>query len=264
MRNFIEKIFIGLFIYTFATSSYAASSQAATEIHYSLQEIINFSKQVERSLAEKGARVFIVSRVGRPVDELPRGFNYTHTGIGVYSIITTADGQKIPGYTMYNLYQKDGQANKSELVQDYPVDFFSGVHKLKAGIIIPKPALQKRILQVINSDTYENLHNPKYSAISNPFNTTYQNCTEHTLDVLNAAIYNTSNIALLKTNSKEYFNAQKVKVNPFKMLLGSMFSSEISINDHDERVETATFTTIGKYLEKYDLVEEQYSISLQQ
>jgi len=264
MNNIMQKIIIGLFIFIYSLSSYAASSQANGEVHFSADETVKFSKQVEKSLAEKGARVFIVSRVGRPVNELPPGFNYTHTGIGVYSIITTTDGKKIPGYTMYNLYQKNEQPNQSELIQDYPVDFFSGVYKLKAGIIIPKPELQKRLLQVINSNTYKDLHNPKYSAIANPFNSTYQNCTEHTLDVLNAAIYNTSDIELLKTNSKEYFDAQRVKVNPFKMMLGSIFSADIAISDHDEKVETATFTTIGEYLQEYDLVQEQFSITLKQ
>ena len=264
MRNFIKNILVGLFIYIYAINSYAVSSQASGVTHFSTEDTVKFSKQVERSLAAKGARVFIISRVGRPVDELPPGFNYTHTGIGVYSIITTTEGKNIPGYTMYNLYQKNDRPDKSELIQDYPVDFFSGVYKLQAGIIIPKPELQKRILQVINSDTYMNLHNPEYSAIANPFNRTYQNCTEHTLDVLNAAIYNTADIEQLKTNSKEYFDAQKVKVNPFKMLIGSMFSSDISVSDHDEKIETATFTTIGKYLQEYDLVQEQFSIALKQ
>ena len=264
MKNLMKKVLIGLFIFSCSISSFAASSQANGEVHFSADDVVKFSKQVEKSLAAKGARVFIVSRVGRPVKELPRGFNYTHTGIGVYSIITTTDGKKIPGYTMYNLYQKEEEPNRSELVQDYPVDFFSGVYDLKAGIIIPKPELQKRILEVINSDTYKSLHNPKYSAISNPFNTRYQNCTEHTLDVLNAAIYRTSDITKLKTSSREYFTPQKVRVNPFKMMIGSMFSSDIALSDHDENVATATFTTIGKYLQEYNLVEEQFSVTLGQ
>jgi len=263
MNNFFKNIAIGLLLISTSMSGYAASSQANGELNFSSDDIVTFSKKVERSLAAKGARVFIISRVGRPVEELPPGFNYTHTGIGVYSIITTADGKKIPGYTMYNLYQKPDQPNQSELVQDYPVDFFSGVYKLEAGVIIPKPELQKRLLQVLTSDTYRKLHNPKYSAIANPFNSTYQNCTEHTLDVLNAAIYETDDIDKLKRNSKEYFDAQKVKVNPFKMLIGSMFSSDIAISDHEEKVETATFSTIAQYLQKYDLIQEQFSITMQ-
>lgn len=42
-----------------------------------------------------------------------------------------------------------------------------------------------------------------------------------------------------------------------------MFSSEIAISDHDEKVETATFSTIAKYLENNELVQEQFSITMQ-
>lgn len=74
---------------------------------------------------------------------------------------------------------------------DFPVDFFAGVQKLKAGIVIPTPELQRRLLATIQSDVYRDLHVPAYSAVANPFTLEYQNCTEHTLDVLNAAIYQT-------------------------------------------------------------------------
>ena len=202
MNNFLKKITLAVLLLASSISGFAASSQANGDMNFSSDDIIKFSKKVERSLAAKGARIFIISRVGRPVNELPPGFKYTHTGIGVYSIITTADGKKIPRYTMYNLYQNTDQPDQSELIQDFSVDFFSGVHKLKAGIIIPKPELQKRLLQALNSDAYKKSHNPKYSAIANPFNSTFQNCTEHTLDVLNSAIYKTSDVKQLKRNSK--------------------------------------------------------------
>lgn len=40
---------------------------------YTAEQLISFSKKVEKSLAERGARVAIVSRVGRPESELPEG-----------------------------------------------------------------------------------------------------------------------------------------------------------------------------------------------
>lgn len=259
--KYIKHLLMTIGLLSWSLVGMAASSQAHGEQHFQPEELINFAKKVEKTVAEKGARVFLISRVGRPRSELPPGFNYTHMGIGVYSIITTADGRKVPGYTMYNLYQNSGQPDRSQLVQDYPVDFFSGVYELKTGIVIPKPELQRRLLEVINSDTYKALHNPKYSAISNPYNNQYQNCTEHTLDVINAAIYKTSDIAVIKANNKSYFERQPVKAGPFKMLFASMFTSDITMADHDENVSTATYTTIANYLEKYDLVQERFEIS---
>ncbi|MFH2061242.1 MAG: DUF2145 domain-containing protein, partial [Pseudomonadota bacterium] len=150
--------------------------------------------------------------------------------------------------------------DQSNLIQDYPVDFFAGVQVLEAGIIIPKPELQLRLLKVLTADTYKQLHNPDYSVIANPFTLELQNCTEHTLDVLFAAIYQLNDIQKIKANEKAYFDPQPVNVNPLKLLLGSMLSSDVSISDHHDSPVTATFTTIGNFLEKYDLVSKRYVI----
>ena len=260
MKTFYRSLSIIFIFCIWSPASLAVSSQADGTRHFPDEQIAAFAKKVEKVAAAKGARVFIVSRVGRPKSELPRGFNYTHTGIAVYSIITTADGRKIPGYTMYNLYQEDEHPDRSHLVTDYPADFYSGVFELKSGVIIPKPTLQKKILRIMASQDYKSLHNARYSAISNPFTNQYQNCTEYTLDIINAAIYNTLDIEKIKANDRKYFTPQPVRVNPFKMMLGSLFSSEIALSDHPDDVSTASYTTIVKYMEKYGLVEEEMTI----
>lgn len=242
-------------------SAFAGSSQAGGEIHFKPEEIIRFSKKVEKTLAQKGARVAIIARVGRPRNKLPEGIRFTHTAIAVYSQITTADGRKIPGYAMYNLYQRAEEPNVSDLIQDFPVDFFAGVEVLEAGIIIPSPELQKRLLKVLASPTYKELHNPHYSVIANPFTLDFQNCTEHTLDVITAAIYETSDIKVIKADEKAYFEPQPVNVNPVKLLLGSMFVADVTTSDHPGSPVTSTFTTIGKFLTKYKAASEILTIT---
>lgn len=229
-----------------------AGSQAGGEVHFPAEKIIKFSKQIEKALASKGARVAILARVGRPPSELPAGMHFTHVSFAVYSTITTTDGRNIPGYAIYNLYQSNDKPDTSSLVQDFPVDFFSGVAALEAGVIIPSPELQRRLLETISSSAYKELHDPNYSAIANPFTLGKQNCTEHTLDVINAAIYQTSDINLIKASEKAYFVPQIVNVAGLKLALASMFSSEISLSDHPDTPVTATFETIGQYLKKYD------------
>jgi len=239
----------------------SGSSSAAEEIHFSAEQIIKFAKQVEITLAGKGAQVAILARMGRPAAELPEGMHFTHVAFAVYSQITTADGRKIPGYAIYNLYQQNDHPEISTLVQDFPVDFFAGVAVLEAGIIIPSANLQQRLLEVINSPTYAALHDPHYSLIANPYTLGKQNCTEHTLDVISAAIYQTDDLRRIKANEKAYFKAQAVKVNPFKLALGSIFSAEIATSDQPGDPVTATFETIGLYLQKYDAGSEVFTIT---
>ncbi len=239
----------------------AGSSQAGGAIHFKPEEIIKFAKKLEKTLANKGARVAIIARVGRPRNKLPKGINFTHTAFAIYSQITTADGRKIPGYAIYNLYQRGDEPNVSDLVQDYPVDFFAGVQVLEAGVIIPTPELQQRLIGVLASPTYKKLHNPKYSAIANPFTLGLQNCTEFVLDILMAAIYETEDIHQIKTNEKTYFEPQPVNISPIKLALGSMFVSDIAMSDHPNAPVISTYTTIGRFLTKFNAASEILTVS---
>ena len=255
MKPFFARLALSLLLLQGCFISHAASfsgSSANAETHFSAEQIIKFAKKVERALAIEGARVAIVARMGRPLSEMPEGMHFTHVAFAVYSNITVANGTSVPGYAIYNLYQKDDKPNVSELVQDFPVDFFAGVAQLEAGILIPSQELQQRLLEVIASPTYTSLHEPRYSLIANPYTLGRQNCTEFVLDIVNAAIYQTSDIKIIKANTKAYFKAQPVNVSPIKLMLGSMFSSEVTTSDQKGRAVTATFEKISDYLQRYD------------
>jgi len=257
MQKFLRSCLVALAIATLGFSALAAgfsssSSQPGEEVHFKPEQVIAFAKKVEKTLAARGARVAILARMGRPLAELPEGMHFTHVAFAVYSEITTSDGRKVPGYSIYNLYQQNDHPDVSELVQDFPVDFFAGVALLEAGIIIPSPELQERLLNVIASPTYKQLHDPHYSVIANPFTLGRQNCTEFVLDVVNAVIYQTSDIKVIKANENAFFVAQPVNVNPFKLMLGAMFTAEVSTTDQIGTPVTATFEKVGDYLKKYD------------
>ena len=230
-------------------------------VHFAPEQITSFSKRVARTLAAKGAHVAILARIDKPASVQPQGMRYTHVAFAVYSQITTTDGRKMPGYAIYNLYQEDKHPDTSALVQDFPVDFFAGVAVLEAGIIIPSPKLQQRLLGVINSPTYSTLHDPHYSLIANPYTLGRQNSAEHTLDVISAALYQTSNIKRIKANEIAYFKAQPVNINPIKLTLGSIFSTEISTSDQHGAPVTATFEMIGRFLQQYDKGSEVISLT---
>lgn len=238
---------------TAATRGFSsASSMAGEQAHFSPEQIIKFAKKIEKTMATKGARVAILARMGRPRAELPEGMHFTHVAFAVYSEITTSDHRSFPGYAIYNLYQRNNEPNISDLVQDFPVDFFGGVAELEAGIIIPSAELQKRLLDVISSPTYAQLHDQHYSVIANPYSLGRQNCTEFVLDVTNAALYQSGDIKKIKAIEIANFEAQKVNVSPLKLMLGAMFTKEVSTSDQNGTPVTATFETIGDYLKRYD------------
>ncbi len=175
------KAIIILFIVTTMLPGWAiAGSNSTAEAKFAPERIVKFAKNVEKYAASQGAHAFIISRVGRAEKDLPRGIRYTHTAVAVYSNITLDSGEVVRGYAIHNLYQKSDKPEKSQLITDYPVDFFWGAQALKAGIIIPTPEIQQRLIDLIASGENAKLHNDNYSVIANPFNQQFQNCTEHT------------------------------------------------------------------------------------
>ncbi len=238
------------------SNSLWAGSNAGGEAQFTPDEISRFAKQVEKYAAAEGARAFIIGRVGRPPEQLPKGVEFTHTAVAIYSAISLPDGSFARGYAIHNLYQTADKKDVSELVTDYPVDFFWNAHQMRAGIIIPSEDLQQRLIAAYAQGVQHKVHVPRYSVLANPFNADYQNCTEHTLDVINAAIYQTTDYEQLKANTKAHFLAQPMQINSVKLLLGSMVMEDVKTADHGAKVETATMGSIGYYLAANQLLDK--------
>ena len=248
----------------FATGLYTqaeAGSRQSEDAVLPIKQVSDFADQVQAELAERGAHVAIVSRVGRDPAQLPDGISYTHVGIWVYSDITMADGRTARGYAVHNLYQRATDLDVSDLVQDYPTDFFAGAYSLDAGVIIPDPRLQRKILSVLNSPTYKKVHNPKYSVVANPENNAYQNCTEHTLNVLMAALYDTDNLDRIKANIQAHFQSQSIEINPIKRLVGPLVMDGVAMDDQSGTIQTSTFTTIARFMADHDLSDGAYRMT---
>ena len=257
----MKPLKITLIIIVFLLGSLSISMAGSVQYsydapNYTTEETVHFSKSIERILAERKVLVAIVGRIGRPQSELPEGIRFTHTAFWVYSRIQTPEGQIVPGYSVYNLYQRNNQLDRSDLIQDFPVDFMLGVYDLKVGIIVPSKTLQQRLIDVISSETYHSLHNPDYSAIASPYNNQYQNCTEFVLNIIFASIYKTNDMEDIKSGVKAWFVPQRVEVSQIKLALGSLFMPDIKLDDHHDKPVTTTFSTIAKFLETENLTEE--------
>ena len=259
MTRFLTLIFFTLT--TFLPMAAQAGSSEAGRSYLPKAQVAAFANRVQQDLAARGAHVAIVARMGRDPALLPGGVTYTHVGFWVYSEITRADGSTGRGYRVYNLYQQAGNSARSDLVQDSPADFFAGAHRLDAGVIIPDPRLQKKLLRVIASPTYAALHNPQYSVLANPNTNTFQNCTEHTLDVVMASLYGTHDSRQIKSNITAYFQPQPISISGTKRFLAPVASQAFTTSDHGANVATATFGSIARFMKAHDLSAKTYRIT---
>ena len=240
-----------------STSCAAGSEQAAGRDATQIAENIHFSKRVERVLAEHRAEVAIVARVGRPRKSLPEPLRFTHVGIAVYSQISTAEGQRLPGYVFYNLYQDRKNKLSSYLAQDSAVNFFAEVVELEAGILMPVGELQQRLKKFVTSAQYQSLHRRDYSVLANPFDLRFQNCTEFVLDTLTAVIYHTADARQIKANLRAHFAPTQLEVSKGKLLLAQVFNEAVLIADHPREPQIASFQSIAAYLSKHSALRKK-------
>lgn len=248
------------FVAALQSMALAGSSQAGGPV-LPAAEVEAFADRVSQDLAARGVHVAIVARTGRDPADLPDGIVYTHVGFWVYAQITQADGTVARGYRAYNLYQDADDDTRSSLIQDSPAEFFAGVHHLDAGIIIPDARLQEKLLKVIVSPVYAKVHNASYSVLANPNTSQFQNCTEHTLSILMAGLYDTGDIPQIKADIKAHFHAQTIEVSGMKRLLAPLASKALTTADHGDAIETATFGSIARFMRDYGLASEIYRIT---
>ncbi len=235
------------------------SSGAAAADHLTAEEARAFSKEIEQALAARGAVVALVFRAGRPREDLPEGFSYTHGAFWVYQPARLPDGREVKGYTVHNLFSGDGEslpATKSKLVLGFPFDFAAGSHEDDVAIIVPTRAVQQRLYGVIASPAYAALHVEDYSLVSNPADARYQNCNEFLLDVLAAAVWETADYAQIKANLAASFTPSRVNAGTLKRLFAPLVDARLRTGDHDGPVETVTFESLAAFMQDYGYADE--------
>lgn len=237
-----------------------AGSGNTALVRYAPEDAADFSKQIERELASRGARLAIVFRSGEPRDQLPDGVRYTHGGIWVHSQVRTEDGRVVHGYAVHNLYHGEDDRSRSYLAQDWPFDFTSGDALGEAGIIIPTPEMQRRILQLMQNGGYESLHQAEYSILSNPHDPRYQNCTEFMLDVIAAAAWQTTDRTQLKANLAAHFQPSRIQLTLFQRMFGPSVDDRARMDDHRGAIRTTTWTSLTNFMLENGLAVDVYEL----
>ncbi len=73
--------------------------------------------------------------------------------------------------------------------------------------------------------------------------------------MLNASIFVTTDVKELKHLAQAHCKLQPIKVNRFKLFLRGLLLDDVPVEGHQGKPQTATFTTIARYLEQQHLLE---------
>ena len=174
-------------------------------------------------------RVAIVARAGSDLSKenfrYPEQQKYTHAGIVWKSL---EDGL----WRFKHILNVCAGATSSLFVQNLVEFFNDGPHFYDFKIGVPSPRLQEKIAHVLESDLVNELHNPQYSNIANPFSNQYQNSNGWVLNIVASAQSNLTQISYIQNYLyRNHYVPSQVRVGWLRGKL-SAFSANATIRDH--------------------------------
>jgi len=236
-------------------AGYTASTDSGDAL-YPPETLADYGQQIQDELNRKDVKLAIISRAGQTRDKLPEGVMFTHSAF----FRRNTDG----GYDVYNLYHGEENRLRSTLVTDTSADFLRLLQERDAGILIPDAATQDLLYDFLESPKYSAVHQPDYSLISNPLDLRWQNCNELMLYAIAAAIWDTTDRAILRDKLAETITPTELKVSPLRRHFGPMIDERLLLDDQGEKVLTTTFGTLTELFEATGRLNESYVLAFEE
>jgi hypothetical protein len=159
-------------------------------------------------------------------------------------------------------------SNQSAIWNEGLANFFlDDLHAYEALLIVPSPALQAKLLAIVNSESAViNMHQPLYNMLAYPFSDKYQNSNQWALELLAQALSQQAAMVTPVANRKQAQQWLKLtNYEPTTLKLGAMtrlgarvFKANVAFDDHpNERrfadlIDTATVESMVVYARKVD------------
>jgi hypothetical protein len=242
-----------------AGSSCEERAIGATELRNAMQ----MAARTRDLLDASGASVAIVGRVGGDLSE--HGLRYTHAGI---ILRDHRDGR----WTFVHLLNLCG-SDRSAIYDEGLVNFFlDDLFAFEAVVLIPSPALQQRLVSVVNSELSLGLHNPEYSMIANPSSTRYQNSNQWLLEILAAAL-EPAGVVRSRAQAQAVltlkgYTADEVGISALKRLGAALTRANVRFDDHDaaetasQRYKVVSVRSLARFLRQVDTPAAEWLVPL--
>lgn len=190
------------------------------------------STRLREHLENSGAELAIIARVGS--DQSDRGLKYTHAGL------VWRNHPKGP-WTVVQELNECGTSQSDIFDQGLMQFFLDDPFTYDVQIIVPTADLQRSLVATLANGDARRVHEPKYSVISYPRSTLYQNSNEWVLEVIAMAQGRLRKQTVLNRADAQRLHAalgyrgSRVEVGFFEQLFGSLFKPNVSFGDHPPR-----------------------------
>ena len=224
----------------------------------SIQQAFQAAYKLHNKLEAAQPQIALIARVGQDLSKY--GVRYSHIAF------VRKDAASNQWRTVHLL--NGCNSNQSALWHEGLANFFlDDLHAYEALLIIPSPALQTKLLSIVNDEAaIKAMHQPLYNMVAYPFSEKYQNSNQWALELLAQALSQQAAFVAPITNRKQAQQWLKLtNYEPTTMKLGAMtrlgarmFKANVAFDDHpNERrfadlIDTVTVESVAAYIRKVD------------
>jgi hypothetical protein len=259
MRNYRQALVAVLLTVLSSGQVWAGTACAETAPkNESIQQAFQAAYKTHQRLEQLQPKVALIGRVGQDLSKY--GLRYSHIAY------VRKDSQS--GQWRLLLELNTCGTNQSALWHEGLANFFlDDLHAYEALLIIPSPALQAKLLGVVNDESaIKAMHQPLYNMVAYPFSEKYQNSNQWALELLAQALSQQAAFVAPITNRKQAqqwlkltnYEPTTMKLGPMTRLGARMFKANVAFDDHpNERrfadlIDTVTVESMAAYIRKVD------------
>lgn len=239
-----------------AGRSCEAAKPATATIERGLELAAQTHQALEAQFRRDDARVVILARAGQDLSKY--GLRYSHLGIAYRTL--AADGA--PAWRVLHKLNQCGTADAAVYRQGLGEFFLDDLWRFEAAWVVPTPAVQQRLLQLLQDEPLAlRMHHKPYSIVSYAWGTRYQQSNQWALETIAQAME--SGIASREQAQawlkfKDY-RPTTLKLSPLTRLGGRMTAANVAFDDHpsdkrfSDRIETVTVDSVFAWLQRAGL-----------
>jgi len=215
-----------------------------------VERAMTLAEHTAQRLDASGAQVVLLARVGQNLSEY--GQRYSHFGIAY------RDAPGAPWRVAHKLNQC-GTAKAAVYRQGLGEFFLDDLYEYEAGVVIPTPEIQAKLLPVVRDNAkLAQLNTPAYSMVAYPWARTYQQSNQWALETMAMALEPAAQSrerAQAWLQLKDY-TPTTLHISPMKRLGGRLTAANIAFDDHPnekrftDRIETVTVDSVFAWLNR--------------
>ncbi len=219
-----------------------------------VQRAMTLAQHTAAALDASGAQVVVLARAGQDLSKY--GLAWSHLGLAY------KDGAR---WRVVHKLNACGSARADVYRQGLGEFFLDDLYDYKAGVVVPDPALQAKLLPVLRDNAQAmRLHTSAYSMVAYPWAQRYQQSNQWAIETLAMAQAPQAPGSFTRERAQAWlkfsgYEPTTLRLNAFTRLGARATAANVAFDDHpnekrfSDRIETVTVDSVFAWLNRSGL-----------